>query len=313
MTRLTTMSGVPVSRFAFGAMQWGGTAGPDDARATWEAARAAGITHFDTAFAYTGGRSEEMLGGFVAGTGREALYIASKAGYEGGSGRANLTASLDTSRRRLGLEVIDLYYLHRFDPATPLDETFETLAEFQQSGAIRHVGVSNFAAWQVMKAQAAAARHGTRIDAIQPMLNLVKRQAEVEILPMAADQGIAVHSYSPLGGGLLTGKYAGGGTGDDRLVRDAAYRVRYGQPWMEMAAAGLARIAAREGVPAATLAVAWLARHAPAVGPILSARTAAQLAPSLAGMDHALSDALYAEITALSPAPPPATDRIEEA
>ena len=308
---LTTITGLPAFRFVFGCMQWGDGAGPEDARATWTAARAAGITHFDTAFGYTGGRSEELLGAFVSETDREGLYIATKAGYVGGAGRSNIHTSVDTSRKRLGLDMIDLLYLHRWDPETPLDETLEAFSELQNRGVIRHIGVSNFAAWQVMKAQAVAQSIGTRIDAIQPMLNLVKRQAEVELLPMASDQGIAVCSYSPLGGGLLTGKYAVGGTG--RLRTDDRYAARYGLPWMTGAATSLAAIASREGVAAATLAVAWLARHAPEVCPILSARDAGQLAPSLAGMNYVLNDDLYDEITALSPAPPPATDRIEEA
>lgn len=311
MTDLTLRNGAPASRFVFGTMQWGGTAGPEDARATWEAARAAGITHFDTAHAYTGGASETMLGALVAETDRDGLYIATKAAYVGGSGRDNLIQSLDESLKRLKMEAVDLLYLHRWDANTPLEETFETLAGFQAEGRIRQIGVSNFAAWQVMKAQVVAAQFGTRIDVLQPMLNLVKRQVEVELLPMAADQGITVCAYSPLGGGLLTGKYAAGQEG--RLTTDKSYATRYGQAYMAAAAADLARVAEREGTDPATLAVAWVARHAPDVRPILSGRTAAQLAPSIAGMTYALSDTLYEEITALAPTPPPATDRLEEA
>ncbi|MFQ6547441.1 aldo/keto reductase [Aestuariibius sp. 2305UL40-4] len=310
MMGLTTRSGAPVSRFAYGAMQWGGRASEDDAAAMYRACRAAGISHFDTAHAYTDGASERMLGALV-GPERDAVFVATKVAYEGGSGRGNILGSFSESRERLGLEVVDLLYLHRWDGDAPLEETFSTLAELQEGGSVRYLGVSNFAAWQVMKAQVVAERFGTRIDAIQPMMNLVKRQVEVEILPMAADQGIAVFPYSPLGGGLLTGKYAAGGAG--RLSEDDRYAARYGLSWMREAADGLARTASEVGVPAATLAVAWLARHAPEVGPILSARTAEQLEPSLAGMTFAMDDALYERITALSPAPPPATDRIEEA
>lgn len=308
-TPLLTRSGRPVSRFAYGAMQWGGTADAGAARTMFEAARAAGITHFDTAHAYTGGRSEEMLG-HLAAPDRDQLFIATKVAYEGGSAPGNILRSFEESRARLRMDAVDLLYLHRWDDATPLEETFETLAALQEDGLTRYIGVSNFAAWQVMKAQAVAATFGTRIDAIQPMMNLLKRQVEVEILPMAADQRIAVFAYSPLAGGLLTGKYAGGGTG--RVAEDPRYAARYGLPWMHEAAAALAAIADREGVAPATLAVAWLAAHAPAVSPILSARSEAQLRPSLAAIDYPLPDALQAEITALVPAPPPPTDRIEE-
>ena len=200
-------------------------------------ARAAGITHFDTAHVYTGGESEWLLGGFVAGD--ASVQVATKLGYDGGAGRANLVAQFDESRRRLGMDAVDLVYLHRFDPATPLEETLGVFADWQARGWLARIGLSNFAAWQVMKAQAVAHRLGTKIDAIQPMYSLVKRQAEVELLPMAADQGITAYTYSPLGGGLLTGKYAAGGAG--RLTEDSRYAARYGQG--AMAAEGLAFIA----------------------------------------------------------------------
>ena len=295
---------------AFGCMQWGGRADETASRAMFDACLAAGVTHFDSANGYTDGASETLLGRF-AGPLRERLFIATKAGYEGGAGRANLIAQFDTSRKRLGMDAVDLLYIHRYDPSTPLEETLDTLARLQSDGLVRQIGLSNFAAWQVMKAQAVAARLGTRIDAIQPMHNLVKRQVEVELLPMAADQGIAVFSYSPLGGGLLSGKYAAGEVG--RLSEDDRYATRYGQPAMHAAASGLAALAAEVGIPAATLAVAWVRAHPLRPNPILSARSAEQLAPSLAALDLALDPALYARLSALYPAPPPATDRLEEA
>lgn len=293
---------------AFGCMQFGGRADEAAARAMFDACLAAGITHFDTANGYTDGASETLLGRFAAPL-RERLFIATKAGYTGGAGRANLRAQFDESRRRLGMDAVDLLYLHRFDPDTALDETIETFARLQSDGLIRQIGVSNFAAWQVMKAQAVAARMGTRIDAIQPMYNLVKRQAEVEILPMAADQRIHVYTYSPLGGGLLTGKYANGGSG--RLTEDSRYAARYAPEAMHAAAVALSRLADGAGIPAATLAVAWV--MARGVAPILSARSADQLVPSLAALGLRLSPDLDARLSALVPAPPPATDRLEEA
>ena len=295
---------------AFGCMQFGGRADEAASRAMFDACLAAGVTHFDTAFGYTDGASETLLGRFAAPL-RERLYIATKAGYDGGAGRANLLEQFNASRRRLRMDAVDLLYLHRFDPDTPLEETVETFARLQSDGLIRHIGLSNFAAWQVMKAQAIAARMGTRIDAIQPMYNLVKRQVEVELLPMAADQRIAVFSYSPLGGGLLSGKYAAGEEG--RLSHDARYATRYGQPAMHAAASGLAALGAELGIAPATLAVAWVLANPLRPKPILSARSAAQLAPSLAALTLALDPDLYAPLSALYPAPPPATDRLEEA
>ncbi|WP_147125887.1 aldo/keto reductase [Shimia ponticola] len=310
MTQMTSLSGASAGRFTFGTMQWGGRADAAESREMFDACRAAGLVHFDTAHLYCDGRSEELLGDFAKDC-RDELMIATKVGYTGGAGRENILRTFDVSRTRLQMDVVDLLYMHRFDDQTPLDETFETLAKLQSDGLIRYIGVSNYAAWQVMKAQAVAASFGTRIDAIQPMYSLVKRQAEVEIFPMAADQDIAVVPYSPLGGGLLTGKYARGETG--RLTEDSRYAARYAPDWMHEAAKGLSNIAGREGLEAATLAVAWAARHPIAPAPIISAKSAQQLVPSLAAVGFDLMDDLYDEIAALTPTPAPATDRLEEA
>ena len=294
---------------AFGCMQFGGRADAAASRALYDACRAAGVTHFDTAHVYTDGRSERLLGQFAKG---DDISIATKVGYDGGAGRANLMAQFDESLRRLGVDAVDLLYLHRFDPDTSLEETLSLFVEWQQAGRIARIGLSNFAAWQVMKAQAILARFGSRVDVIQPMFNLVKRQAEVEILPMCADQGIAVHAYSPLGGGLLTGKYATGGAG--RLAEDHRYAARYAPDAMHAAARGLADLAATAGTHPATLAVAWVMSCpiAPVI-PLISARSAEQIGPSLAAAAYPLTPDLRARLSALYPAPPPATDRLEEA
>ncbi|MEL6171751.1 MAG: aldo/keto reductase, partial [Pseudomonadota bacterium] len=265
---------------------------------------------FDTAHTYTQGASERLLGDFVSQD-RDQLIIATKAGYTEGSGRETILRQFDESRTRLNLDMVDILYLHRWDPDTPLEETFETLCALQQSGAIRHIGVSNFAAWQVMKAQAIAKDLGTRIDVLQPMYSLVKRQAEVELFPMAISEGIAVMPYSPLGGGLLTGKYLEGGTG--RLSEDERYAARYGQSWMHDAAKELLAVSQAMRTDAATLAVAWVAHHPAVTAPIISARTVHQLGPSLAALGVDLSPQDYADLEALSPRPAPATDRLEEA
>ncbi|MHA6264849.1 aldo/keto reductase [Arenibacterium sp. CAU 1754] len=309
MNHLTSPDGTPAGRFAFGTMQFGGKADAAASRAMYDACRAAGITHFDTAYVYTDGASETLLGGMVGGE-RDKLLIATKAGYVGGASAANMAAQFDISRQRLNMDMVDVLYLHRFDPDTDLSDTMEGFATLKQAGKIRYVGLSNFAAWQVMKAVQVAARFDLSIDILQPMYNLVKRQAEVEILPMCADQGIAVAPYSPLGGGLLTGKYGAGDGG--RLTDDDRYGARYGQGWMHAAASDLARLAADLGTDPATLAVAWVAAHPTAPMPIISARNARQLAPSLAALGFDMAPDLYDRVSALSPAPPPATDRTEE-
>ena len=309
MTQIVTLGGAPLSSLCFGTMQFGGTADAEASRAMFDACRDARVNHFDTAHVYTDGASETLLGQFIK-VERDDIYIATKVAYTGGAGKENINKTFGESQKRLQLDCIDLLYLHRFDDKTPLEETFETLARLQQSGKIRHIGVSNFAAWQVVKAQGVARSMGTRIDIIQPMYSLVKRQAEVELLPMAKSEGISVAAYSPLGAGLLTGKDTR--KGDGRLATDSRYATRYGQPWMHQTAQDFAALAAQMRVKPATLAVAWAAHHPSVTCPIISARSVDQLRPSLAAAQKTLSEKDYAQITALSQAPAPATDRHEE-
>lgn len=304
----TTLSGDAVSRFSFGTMQFGGGADEAESGLMYDACRSAGINFFDTAYGYTGGASETYLGRLIASE-REKVFVATKCAYTGASA-GEIHDQVAESRKRLGVDVIDLLYLHRFDDEVPLEETLEALTGYADSGEVRYFGVSNYASWQVMKARGIARSMGFDVTAVQPMYNLVKRQVEVEILPMAISEGFAVCPYSPLGGGLLTGKYQTGGTG--RLKEDDRYAVRYAPGWMGEAAAGLVAIAEELGVAPATLAVAWVAQHAGVWGPIISGRTAEQLKPSLAALAYAMDAELYARVSALSPAPPPATDRLEE-
>lgn len=310
MAKIRALNGAAASGLCFGCMQFGGTADEAASRAMFAACRAAGINFFDTAHTYTGGASETIQGDCLKQD-RETLIVATKAAYTGGSGRDNILSQFDESQARLKVDVVDILYLHRWDQDTPLEETFAALCDLQQAGRIRHIGVSNFAAWQVMKAQTVARALGTEIDIIQPMYSLVKRQAEVELFPMALSEGIDVAPYSPLGGGLLTGKYLQGGTG--RLATDTRYAARYGPDWMADTAAALSRLAADRGVAAATLAVAWAAQNPAVTAPIISARNVEQLEPSLAALNTTLNEDDYALIESMSPRPAPATDRLEEA
>lgn len=306
---LTSPDGTPASRLAFGTMQFGGRADAAASRAMFDDCIAAGITHFDTAHLYTDGASEKLLGKFIA-NGRDRLTIATKSAFIGGATRENIQTSAETSRQRMQIDTLDVLYLHRFDPDTDMNESFQAFADLKAQGVIRHIGLSNFAAWQVVKAAGIAAKFNLDIAVIQPMYNLVKRQAEVEILPMADDLGILVAPYSPLAGGLLTGKYTGGGQG--RLTEDDHYRARYGMAQMHETAAAVTTLAKELDIHPATLAVAWAAAHTTGPSPIISARSRAQLVPSLAAFDFEMSDALYARMAALSPTPPLATDRLEE-
>ncbi|MEK0165470.1 aldo/keto reductase [Phaeobacter sp. A36a-5a] len=313
-TELISLDGTPASPLAFGTMQFGGRADAAQSAEMYQACRAAGVTHFDTAWVYTEGRSEALLGQLIRED-RDSLLIATKVAYTGGAGPDNIRRQLDQSRARLGQDMVDILYLHRYDEETDLRETLACLAELRDAGQIRYLGLSNFAAWQVMKAIMIGQEFDLRPAILQPMYSLLKRQVEVEILPMCADQGLHVAPYSPLGGGMLTGKYSSAqqaGHSRGRLDEDPRYAERYGQPWMQESARALADLAAELEVDPASLAVAWAAAYGRNVTPIISARSLAQLRPSLAALEIEMTPDLYARMSALSPRPAPATDRLEE-
>lgn len=308
MTQLTTQDGTPISRFGFGTMQFGGGADETASTEMFHQACSVGINHFDTAFLYTDGASETILGKLVKPM-RPQTLVATKIAYDGNGDPAKLQQDFDVSRRRLCMECVDILYLHR-DVGQDLSRALAWLAKQQSSSAIRYIGLSNFSAWRVMAANAMAKELGTKIDILQPMYNLVKRQAEVEILPMCIDQGITCAPYSPLGGGLLTGKYINANKG--RLATDERYNARYSLPFMHQAATDLSELARELETDPATLAAAWVSHHPAKPIPLLSARSNEQLAPSLAALSFDMTDALYERISTLSPTPPPATDRWEE-
>lgn len=310
MTQFLTRNGAPLSRLTFGTMQFGGKADIGQSKLMYESARSVGVNHFDTAVGYNGGASEKIIGAFIKED-RDDIFLATKVGYVGGASKDNILKHFEVCKQQLNEDAVDLLYMHRFDDETPLEETFEALAELQVEGAIRYIGVSNYAAWQIIKAQNVAKAMSTKIDVVQPMYSLVKRQAEVEIIPACQDQDIKVIPYSPLGGGLLTGKYATGGTG--RLTEDKRYKARYDQSWMHETAAELSLLASGIDTDPATLAVAWVAAHKATLSPIISARSVEQLLPSLAAEKYQLPPKIYQEIANLSIQPAPATDRLEEA
>ncbi|MEZ4451611.1 MAG: aldo/keto reductase [Nannocystaceae bacterium] len=313
-------TGIRVSRLCLGTMPFGNEVDEPLAARLFARAREAGINHFDCADVYQQGRSEVILGRLIAPC-RDQVVIATKAYFPTGAGpndrggsRYHLVRAVEASLRRLATDRIDLFYLHRFDDRTDLDETARALEDLVRQGKILHPAASNFAAWQAMKLLGIQARAGAQpLAAIQPMYNLAKRQVEVELLPMAASEGLAVFPYSPLGGGLLSGRYGEGERpGDGRLVVNKMYAVRYADARNYTIADGLRRIAAREGVHPASLAIAWVAAHPAVTAPILGVRSIPHLEVALAAVDVAMSDALRDEIAGLSPAPPPATDRNEE-
>jgi len=232
----------------------------------------------------------------------------------GGSSRRHIQSAVEASLKRLKTDYVDIYFLHKFDANTPIEETLRVLDDLVKAGKILYPAASNFAAWQVAKALGISAREGlARFECIQPMYNVVKRQAEVEILPMAQSENVGVIPYSPLGGGLLTGKYGTDKRPDvGRLVENRMYQTRYGEALYYEVAERFTTFAQERNLNPVSLAVAWVATHPAVTAPIIGARNLEQLEGSLNSLAIDMTPELRAEISALSPEPPPATDRLEE-
>jgi aryl-alcohol dehydrogenase-like predicted oxidoreductase len=311
-------TGVQVSQLCFGTMSFGGDADEAASAKMFRACREAGINYFDTADQYNKGRSEEILGELIRGQ-RDDLVIATKCynptgsdiNARGGS-RRHIVRAAETSLRRLQTDRVEVLFLHQYDPLTPAEESLRALEDLVRAGKVLYPAVSNYAAWQTQRALDIQRQHGwAPLQVTQPMYSLVKRQAEVEILPMAAANGIAVTPYSPAGGGLLSGKYAAPGT-QGRLATNKMYESRYGEPWMHEVAASFAAFCKKRGVHPMSMAVAWVGSHPAVTAPIIGARSLEQLQASLDSVKIEMTPELRAEIAALSRTPPPATDRLEE-
>ena len=313
-------TGLRVSQLCMGTMTFGHEADESASEAIFRRCLDSGINFFDCANVYNDGVAETILGKLIADH-RQHLVLTSKCGSPFGSeinarggSRRNIIASLEASLKRLKTDYIDIYFLHKFDAYTPLEVSLRALNDVVVQGKVRCIGVSNFSAWQVMKACGLSTLHDwVPVDCIEPMYNLVKRQAEVEILPMAKSENLGVISYNPLGAGLLTGKYGKDHTaGNGRLTTSDKYRKRYRDGWMFDTATRFCAFAVEAGYHPVSLAVAWVGRNDAVTAPIIGARSVAQLEDSLRAVDIDMTDELYDAIAAMSPKPPAATDRSEE-
>jgi aryl-alcohol dehydrogenase-like predicted oxidoreductase len=318
--RVLGRTGVKVSQLCFGTMSFGSTADEETSAAMFHRCREAGINFFDCANVYSAGRAEEILGKLITDC-RDELVITTKVGSvmgngpnESGLSRRHITMAIEDSLRRLGTDRVDVYFFHKFDADTPIEESLRALDDLVRQGKILYPAVSNWAAWQIAKALGVSAREGlARFECIQPMYNLAKRQAEVEILPLAQAEQMGVTPYSPLGGGLLTGKYGVGQRPESgRLVENEMYMKRYSLEQYYETAERFAAHAQERGLHPATLAVAWVMSHPGVTAPIIGARNVEQLEASLAAAEVKMTDEWRTEISALSVEPPPATDRLEE-
>ena len=310
-------TGVQVSELCFGTMSFGGDADETTSAAMYKATRDAGINFYDSADQYNKGKSEEILGRLMKGH-REDLVITTKCFNPTseninakGNSRRHVSRAVEASLKRLQTDRVDVLFLHMYDRHTPIEEAMRALEDLVRAGKVLYPAVSNWSAWQTQRAVDIQERNNwARLQVLQPMYNLVKRQAEVEILPMAEANGIGVIPYSPGAAGLLSGKYSGQASG--RLKTNKMYEARYGEKWMFEVADKYVAFCKQKGLHPVSAAVAWVGAHPAITAPIIGARNLEQLQDSLNSVKVEMTPALRAEITALSITPPPATDRLEE-
>ena len=313
-------TGVLVSDLCFGTMTFGREADESESAAMFRECREAGINLFDCSNNYSDGLAETILGKLIADCRDEVLITTKVSSPTGkdvnamGSSRRNIMLAVEKSLSRLKTDRIDIYILHRFDPFTPVEETMRALDNLVRQGKVVYLGASNWAAWQIAKALGISEMLGIpRFECIQPMYNLIKRQAEVEILPMAESEQLGVIAFNPLAGGLLTGKYSNGVMPRvGRIVEKESYSKRYGGPLNQEMAARFVEYAEKIGVSPVTLAVAWVKSNPGITAPILGARSVAQLKDSLAAAEFKMEPHIREAISKISIDPGSATDRSEE-
>jgi aryl-alcohol dehydrogenase-like predicted oxidoreductase len=313
-------SGLKISVLTMGTMTFGGTGqfakvgstGVEEARRQVDMCLEAGVNLIDTADVYSSGRSEEIVGEVLRGR-RDQILIATKVRMPMGPGpndaglsRHHIVSGCEASLRRLGTGHIDLYQVHEWDGLTPLEETLEALDLLVRSGKVRYVGASNYAAWQLMKALGVADRAGLpRFVSQQIYYSLQAREAEYELIPLAIDQGLGVLVWSPLAGGLLSGKYRRGeqAPAGSRQLTDWGEPPVYDSDALYDTIEVLAGIGAQRGASPAQVALAYTLGRPAITSVVIGARTADQLADNLAAAGLTLTAAEREQLDKAS-APP---------
>ena len=316
-------TGVFVSELCLGTMTFGGGDGiwgkigdlqQADAERLVGQALDAGINFIDTADVYASGKSEEITGQALKNlkVARNSVVIATKVFGETGSGanmrgasRAHIVDGIKASLKRLQLDHVDLYQIHGFDPATPIEETVRALDTLVQHGHVRYVGVSNWAAWQIVKALGIAERLGlARFESLQAYYTVAGRDLERELIPMLKSEGMGLMVWSPLAGGLLSGKYS-----CDRQGEEGSRRLSFDFPPVDReradgCIAAMRTIADGHGVSVAQIALAWLLHQPQVTTIIVGAKKPEQLADNIAATGVALSDEELSQIDEVSRLPP---------
>lgn len=298
-------TGLQVSRLCLGCMSFGEpalgahpwTLPEDQSRPLIRAAVEAGINFFDTANIYSNGSSEEITGRALRDFARrDEIVVATKVRHgwrkgpnADGLSRKVILTEIDASLRRLGMDHVDLYQVHRWDPGTPIEETMEALHDVVKAGKVRYLGASSMAAWQFAKANAVAERHGfTPFVSMQPEYSLLYREEEREMLPLCRDQGVGVIPWSPLARGRLARPW---GQHTPRITSDAfgAMLFRHTEANDAEVAAALAEVAGARGLPLAQVALAWVLSRSGITAPIVGITKPEQLADAVAALTVELS------------------------
>ena len=297
-------SGLRVSELILGAMTFGeqgGVGAPiEECRKIVDAYLEAGGNAIDTAINYRDGQSEEILGELLAGR-RESIVLSTKYtttrdandANAGGNARKNLRLSLETSLRRLRTDYLDLYWVHVWDSGTPIEETMRALDDAVRSGKVLYVGISDAPAWVVARGQTLAEWHGWNpLTALQVPYNVLDRDIERELLPMAESLGLGVTAWSPLAGGILSGKYGKNPTGPTR------HNATTLNDQQRAAAEAVEAVAVETGKTPSQVAIAWTAARSKAIVPIIGARSLPQLTDNLGAIDVKLTAEQVDRLTA---------------
>ena len=292
-------TGLKVSRICLGCMSFGSgqdwMLSEEDSRPLVKTALDGGINFYDTANVYSTGESEAILGRALKDFGppRDELVIATKVYHPMGPGpnqrglsRKHIMQSIDDSLKRLGMDYVDLFQIHRFDRETPIEETMEALNDVIKAGKALYVGASTMAAWQFAKMQHAADRMGVaRFVSMQNNYSLLYREEEREMIPLCVDQGVGLIPYSPIGGGLLAGSRKLGTVRSNSMMA----RERFRRPADEAVIEAVRVVAAERGVKPAEVAIAWLLAQPGVTAPIVGATKAAQLEDPIKAVGTTLS------------------------
>ena len=298
-------SGLKVSQICLGANNFGGQIDEKDSIRIVRKAIDSGINLIDTANIYTNGRSEEVIGKAMQGC-RDQVIVATKVGFDVGQGpnqsglsRKHILWQIEQSLKRLATDFVDIYYLHRFDQETPLEETLRTLNELISEGKIRYAACSNFSAWQIAKShEICESLELERFVAVQPPYNLLQREIEKELLPYCKEEGLGTLTYTPLMGGFLTGKYSRGKT------VPTGSRGNYNQKYWErissdknFAALKQIKVIADDvHIPVSHLALAWILKNPLVTAPIVGASTPEQVEENCKITEINVSDEIYKKL-----------------